>query len=120
MPLGSKRRLRIDEDLKQQWVMGDVLARRSHSAAQSVRSAGLVSTRNPGMTREWEDQLVRRHTVASWENFEAFGVVGISPDGKRVGVPKEETESYGAFSPKASRGASMFPMVSGIQWAEQL
>lgn len=99
-PRGAKRRLRVDEDLKRKWAIEDVGAKRAHSAAQAARLTGFYGNSYTGATRAWEDQHLSQYLVASWRVFEGTSVVSISSDGKRLGVPAEETNTYTAFSPE--------------------
>ena len=96
--MGKKRKLRIDEDLKRKWSFDDLLAKRVHSASQAARFAGFFGSSASGCTRAWEDQGLSQYMVASWKVFEHAGVVGISSDGKRLGNPAEETNTYTAWS----------------------
>lgn len=109
--VGTKRKLRIDEDLKRRWSHDDLVEKRSHSASQAARLSGFFGKSGSGATRAWETQGLMQYTVASWKVFEHAEVVGISSDGKRLGNPAEETNTYAAWSADADVGVWLPPQV---------
>ena len=53
-----------------------------------------------------------RYVVSGWEAFENTNVVGISNDGKRIGMPCEDTESFSAWNGLTDESMWMMPMVT--------
>lgn len=105
------KRLRIDEDFKHRVVVADVVNKRCHSGAQSLRVHGVGGISGSGLSADWEQQGLRCYRSAGWITFDIGGVFTVASDGKRLGMPCEDTECYLGWSGRADVGMYMAPMV---------
>ena len=94
---GRSQRLRIDEDLKRKWVEDLPRSGRVRSMTTAVMCDGVYSG-STGNARKCQDDFLACYMVAGWEQGElARGVVALTSDGKRLGTPAVDTNTYSCW-----------------------
>ena len=94
---GRSHRLRIDEDLKRKWVEELPRSGRVRSMTTAIMCDGVYNG-STGNARKCQDDFLACYMVAGWEHGElARGIVALTSDGKRLGTPAVDTNTYSCW-----------------------
>ena len=108
--LARPKRMRIDEDLKK-LVVG---TGGSSGGATLLRCLGDF---DPSLAADWSEEMCSTYVSAMWLECGKARVIGLAPDGSRLGNPSEETVVYPAFA--ADIGYSAWLPPQAFPWNHQ-
>jgi hypothetical protein len=92
--MATPKRRRIDEDLKKATQHG-VSSGLARSMAQPLRFSGISV--HYGIADAWVRKALSQYLVSSWQLMEMARFIGVSSDGKKLGRPAEETNTYACW-----------------------
>lgn len=99
------KRMRIDEDLKKLVASSNA----GGGGANMLRSIGSLSA---SLAAKWSTIECSHYISASWMTFNSARIIGVAPDGSRLGNPSEETIVYTMFSPDKGMSCWLPPQAS--------